>query len=268
MGPRERAAVIRRRPGPPPWSDGSVQRCFPDSFDSPDDDALAAAYAWPESVRSAPALRANMVTSLDGAISVDGLSAGLGSDGDQRIFGVLRDLADVLLVGAGTVRAEGYGGIRLTADRLDRRQRWGLGPAPRVAVVTGGGLAADLGIFTDSDTPPLVITTAAGARGMAGYPATVVKAGTDSVDLPLMVRRLADLGLHRVLCEGGPGLLGRLVDADLLDELCLTSSPQTVGGPATTMLGDVRLAGPVRWELLTLHQQDGNLFSRYRRAVH
>ena len=244
-----------------------MQRCFPDQLDSPDDDALAAAYAWPDTAVSRPVLRANMVTSLDGAIAVEGRSAGLGSAGDQRIFAVLRDLADVLLVGAGTIRAEGYGGIRLDAERLARRHRWGLGAAPRVAVVTGGGLAADLGIFTDAEIPPLVITTTAGAQRMAGYPATIVEAGTDGVDLPSMTRTLAELGLHRVLCEGGPGLLGRLIQADLLDELCLTSSPQTVGGPPGTMLGDVRLADPVRWELQTLHLEHGNMFSRYRRAA-
>ena len=244
-----------------------MQRCFPDHLDSPDDDALAAAYAWPEAAAARPVVRANMVSSLDGAVSIDGRSAGLGSAGDQRIFAVLRDLADVLLVGAGTVRAEGYGGIRLDADRLARRHRWGLGPASRLAVVTAGGLDGDLGIFTDSEAPPLVFTTAAGADRMAGYPATIVPAGRDRVDLAVMVRELAGLGLRRVLCEGGPGLLGRLVDADLLDELCLTWSPQTVGSSPMTMLGDVRLADPVRWELRTLHLEQGNLFSRYRRAA-
>lgn len=244
-----------------------MQRCFPDHLAAPDDDALAAAYAWPETARSRPVVRANMVASLDGVISVDGRSAGLGSAGDQRIFAVLRDLADVLLVGAGTIRAEGYGGIRLDPDRLARRRRWGLGAAPRVAVVTGRGLAADLGIFTDSESPPLLMTTAAGAERMAGYPATILAAGTDAVDLGQMLSLLGELGLHRVLCEGGPGLLGRLIAADLLDELCLTCSPQTVGGPATTLLGGVPLAGPVRWELSTLHLEQGNLFGRYRRAA-
>lgn len=208
-----------------------------------------------------------MVTSLDGAISVDGLSAGLGSGGDQRIFAVLRDLADVLLVGAGTIRAEGYGGIRLDDDRLARRQRWGLGAPPRVAVVTGGSLPADLGIFTDSDVPPLVITTTAGAARMSGHRASIVEAGTERVDLALMVRKLTELGLHRVLCEGGPALIGGMIDADLLDELCLTSSPQTVGGPSATMLGGISLSTPVRWELQSLHLEQGNLFSHYRRAA-
>lgn len=244
-----------------------MQRCFPDHLDAPDDDALAAAYGWPAQTVSRPVVRANMVASLDGAIAVDGRSAGLGSPGDQQMFNILRDLSDVLLVGAGTIRAEGYGGIHLDADRLERRQRWGLGAAPRVAVVTGRGLAADLGIFTDSQTPPLVITTTAGAERMSGYPATVVAAGTDTVDLTRMVAALADLGLHRVLCEGGPGLLGRLVHGKLLDELCLTSSPQTVGGPRVPMLGDIQLDQPARWELATLHVQAGDVFSRYRRVA-
>ena len=242
-----------------------MQRCFPDHLDSPDDDALAAAYAWPAEVASRPVLRANMVGSLDGAMSVDGRSAGLGSAGDQRIFTVLRDLADVLLVGAGTIRAEGYGGIRLDDDRLARRRRWGLGEPPRVAVVTAAGLDADLGIFTDNVAPPVVLTTTAGARRMAGYPATVIEAGTDAVDLPQMVAELARLGLRRALCEGGPGLLGRLVAADLLDELCLTTSPQTVGGDPATLLGGERLAAPARWDLQSLHLEQGNLFGHYRR---
>src|SRR3954451_16319297 len=117
-----------------------VQRCYPDHLDDVDDDDLAAAYAWPAEVARRPVLRANMVASIDGGTAVDGKTAGLGSDADQRVFAVMRDLADVLLVGAGTIRAEGYGGIRLGGDRLARRRRWGLGSPPPVAVVTGRGL--------------------------------------------------------------------------------------------------------------------------------
>ncbi len=92
--------------------------------------------------------------------TVDGRSAGLGNAADEHLFAVLRDLADVILVGSGTVRAEQYGGIRLDAVRPARRVRWGL-PAtpPPIAVVTGRGLDPTLPMFTDTVTPPIVITT-------------------------------------------------------------------------------------------------------------
>src|SRR3954471_6070939 len=101
-----------------------MQRCYPDHLDDADDDDLAAAYAWPAGVAGRAVRRANMVAPIDGGTAVDGTTAGLGSAADQRLFAVLRDLADVLLVGAGTIRAEGYGGIRLDAERLGRRRRW------------------------------------------------------------------------------------------------------------------------------------------------
>lgn len=242
-------------------------RCYPDHLDSPDDDALAAAYAWPDDVDVRPVVRANMVAGIDAGISIGGKSAPLGSDGDQRVFAVLRDLADVLLVGAGTIRAEGYGGIRLDRERLTRRERWGLGTPPPIAVVTGRGLDPDLGIFTDNETPPIVITTTAGARRMSGFPATVIDAGLETVDLVRMMAALDDLGFRRVHCEGGPGLLGRLIASELLDELCLTTSPMTIGDGSPTLLGGVHLAGPARWSLATLHVEDDNLFSRYRRST-
>ncbi len=241
-----------------------MQRCYPDHFDSPDDDTLAAAYAWPDEVGRRPVVRANMVASIDAGVSVDGKSAGLGSDADQRIFAILRDLADVLLVGAGTIRAEGYGGIRLDPQRQARRQRWGLGDAPRVAVVSGSGLDRDLGIFADHQRPPIVITTSKGAQRMSGYPATVIDAGTETVDLGRMITALDGLGLRRLHCEGGPGLLGRLVAAGLLDELCLTTSALTVGAGPMTLLGDIHLPAPVRWSLELLHVDGDQVFSRYR----
>ncbi len=241
-------------------------RCYPDHLDAPDDDALAASYAWPTEVDRRPVIRANMVASLDAGTSVDGKSAGLGSESDQRIFAILRDLADVLLVGAGTIRAEGYGGIRLDAGRKTRRARWGLGDAPRVAVISGGGLDRELGIFTDAERPPIVITTTRGARRMQDYPAVVVEAGSETVDFGAMVAALDEMGLRRVHCEGGPGLLGRLIAAQLLDELCLTTSPMTLGTGPTTLLGDIELPAPVAWQLKSLHLDGDQVFTRYRRS--
>jgi riboflavin biosynthesis pyrimidine reductase len=240
-----------------------VQRCYPDHADSPDDDTLATAYAWPVSPTDRAMLRANMVAAIDAGAVLAGKSEGLGSSADQRLLVVLRDLADVVLVGAGTIRAEGYGGIRLGTDRLERRARWGFGGPPPIAVVTRRGLDRELGIFTDNEVQPIVITSTAGAARMSGHPATVIEAGTDSVEMGAAVRALAGRGFRRILCEGGPSLLGSLVAERLVDELCLTTSPITVGAGPTTLLGAVRLTEPAQWRLQTLHVDGSHVFSRY-----
>ena len=192
-------------------------------------------------------VRANMITSLDGGAAIDGRSGGLGNEADQHLFAVLRDLADVILVGSGTVRAEQYAGIRLDPQRRARRTRWGLpaGPAadrrghrPR----PGRGPAAvhrhrDA---ADRDHPP------GGRRRGCPRGADALIAGDDEVDLAAAIRGLADRGFRRIHCEGGPGLLGQLVAHDLLDECCLTIAPLFLGSGATRLL-PTDLADPVGW---------------------
>ena len=229
------------------------------------DDEVAQVYAWRPG-RSSQQVRANMISSLDGGVALDGRAGGLGSADDQRVLSILRDLADVVLVGAGTVRAEGYGGIHLGSDRLERRRRWGLGGQPPLAVVTARGMDADAAIFTDTPVPPIVVTTAAGAERMKDVAATVIVAGETSVDLDVMLNALGDRGLNRVLCEGGPGLLGHLVAADRLDELCLTGSPMLLGGSPLTLLSGAELATPIRWQLEGVLRSESYLFTRYVRV--
>ena len=109
---------------------------------APDDDTLAPLYRWPD--RRAQLARSSGRTwsrRWTAATTVHGRSGGLGNAADEHLFALLRDLADVILVGAGTVRAEHYGGIRLTAERAARRLRWGLtAEPPPIAVVTARGL--------------------------------------------------------------------------------------------------------------------------------
>ncbi|ODU01866.1 MAG: hypothetical protein ABS81_19545 [Pseudonocardia sp. SCN 72-86] len=205
-----------------------------------DDAALLGHYAYPDDL-DAPYVRVNFVSSLDGAVSVDGVSGGLGSDADKAVFGALRRLADVVLVGAGTVRAEDYRGAR--------RPTTGRDLPPPIAVVTG---SADLDpgarLFTDTTVAPIVLTT-------AGAPAArrdgLRAAGADVALLPdldptTLVGELGRRGLHRVLCEGGPSLFGALAGAGLVDELCLTLSPVVVAGSAGRIAtgpgADLRLA--------------------------
>lgn len=232
--------------------------------DGPDrDDELAALYAWPDA--PGPTVRANMITSLDGGAALNGRSGGLGNEADQHLFAVLRDLADVILVGSGTVRAEQYAGVELDGDRRAGRRRWGL-PAspPPIAVVTGRGLDADLPLFTDFETPPIVVTPRA-AAGRVPVAAEPLIAGDERVDLAAAVRTLADRGFRRIHCEGGPALLGQLIADDLLDECCLTIAPLLLGATATRLL-PVELAGPVSWVPVGVRVGGAHLFARYRRS--
>ncbi|WP_164479130.1 pyrimidine reductase family protein [Nakamurella antarctica] len=233
------------------------------------DDDLAAIYQFPPE-SPGTYVRANMVISLEGGAAIDGVSAGLGSDSDRRVFNIQRDLADVILVGAGTVRKEGYGPSPLPNDRAQRRQRWtGRAQAP-YAVVTKSGLDPELSFFNASEVQPLVITTTAGAEAMSGLragAASIIIAGDEDVDLQVALKALRDKGFSRVHCEGGPSLLGLMVAAGMVDELCLTTAPLLIGNASsTTLLGDTELPAPAKWTLASLLMGSGQLFSRYVRS--
>ncbi|MDJ0395471.1 pyrimidine reductase family protein [Rhodococcus sp. G-MC3] len=193
-------------------------------------------YAYPPRPRR-PWIRANFVSSIDGAVTAGGLSAGLGTPADQAVFTVLRTLADAVLVGAGTVRAENYGGVRFSTDEQERRSALGLAPIPPVVVVTASAhISPDARIFTDTEVPPIVVTAASASpdarRALATTGARVVETPGDNVSTAAILAALDDLGLHRVLCEGGPGLFGQLLNDDAVDDVCLTTAPLLVAGGA------------------------------------
>ena len=242
----------------------------PDVTDLTSLEGLAEAYAYPEPVeRGRPWLRANMVSSLDGAARLDGLSDGLSSPADKRIFGVLRALADVVLVGAQTVRAEGYRPARARAEFAAARAARGQAPAAAIAVVTGS-LDLDLGssLFTEPLVPTLVITCAsapAAALKAAAGVAEVVLAGDERVDPAAMVAVLVERGWTRLLTEGGPHLLGQLAAAGVLDELCLSLAPLLASGDAPRIAGGP--AATERMDLVSLLEEKGFLFARYARSV-
>lgn len=224
----------------------------------PDDAALAAHYAYPEDL-AAPFVRVNFVSSADGAVTVDGRSGDLGGAGDRRLFGLLRRLADVVLVGAGTVRTEDYRGAR--------KPTLGGSTPPPIAVVTGSGdLDPGSRLFTDTHVPPIVLTlptTDAAPLAAAGAEVVVLERLTPD----LLLAALAERGLHRVLCEGGPSLFGDLLAADAVDELCLSLSPLVAGGTAGRIARgpDGSPARPM--DLAGALHEDGTLFLRYRRTA-
>lgn len=232
---------------------------------------LAAAYAYPPALEEAPGrwLRANMVASVDGAATLKGLSGGLSTEEDRRLFHLLRGLADVVLVGAGTVRAEGYGPAKPREEWAALRT--GRPPSPPIAVITRM-LDMDLSGPMFTQAPPhartIVVTTEAAParrRAEAARHADIAIAGADRVELTTAVAALSGRGLRRILAEGGPRLLGQLAAAGLLDELCLTVSPVLVGGAAFRIMTGSTLPSPQQLRLMHVLESRGSLFCRYVR---
>ncbi len=240
-----------------------MRMIYPSASEELDLPRLAEVYAYPASRW----LRVNFVSSADGAATVDGLSGGLSSADDKRVFGILRVLADLVLVGAGTARAEQYKPARRREALTQLRA--GRPAAPPIALVTRTlGLNLSSPLFTEAapDSRTIVITCASSdeeMRAETAKVADVIVAGDDTVDLPATLDELAGRGLGRVLCEGGPHLFGDLLAAGLVDELCLSLGP-TLAGPGASRIiaGDPSAARP-----LTLRQviadDDGFLFCRY-----
>jgi len=242
------------------------------STDSVDDGRLADLYAYPENLKSCW-VRGNMIASLDGGATDEGKAGGLAGPGDRAVFSLMRHAADVIVVGAATVRIENYSGAQLPVAARQERQRRGQAEVPPIAVVTrSGDLDPSARLFTRTEVPPLILTSARtveDTRRRLGTVAEVVDAsGTDpnSADPTVILKVLAERGLFRVLAEGGPLFLGSLIGNGLMNELCLTIAPILVGGTAkriVTGLGDVHTKMR-RTHLLS--DDEGYLYTRYVRA--
>ncbi|MFC9824348.1 pyrimidine reductase family protein [Streptomyces erythrochromogenes] len=234
-------------------------------------DELADAYAYPALAADGRWLRANMVSTLDGAAQHEGRSQPISGETDMRIFGTLRALADVVVVGAETVRQEGYRPARAREAFAARREAAGQGPAPAIAVVTASmDLDFSLPLFTSPLVPTLVVTGAAApsdrvAEAEAAGAEVVVAGEGAAVDAARAVRELAARGLRRQLTEGGPRLLGQFVAADVLDELCLTISPTLTAGGAQRIAGGPSVTVPHRLAPACVLEEAGFLFTSYRR---
>jgi riboflavin biosynthesis pyrimidine reductase len=219
-------------------------------------------------------VRANFIASVDGAVSAGGLSRGLQTEGDQRVFAALRDLADVILVGAGTARAEGYAAVTASERHLELRHRNGLSDALPIAVVSVSlNLDAASALFTGAlpGARSIVVTTVsspAERRAALADVADVLVCGEEEIDVTRLRAELSARGLTRVLCEGGPALFGHLVQHGGCDELCLTISPLLVGpGPGRIVAGPAFEHDPRGLTLDSLLEEDGALFARYRRSL-
>ena len=228
---------------------------------------LAEAYAYPRERW----LRVNFVSSADGAAYIEGRSEGLSSPADKQVFGILRVLADVVLVGAGTARAEEYKAARARPSLAALREgRTAAAPIALVTRTLGLNLASPLFTETVPGARTIVITCAAAdeeLRAETAKVADVIIAGDEVVDLPAARAALEERGLPRVLCEGGPRLFGDLTAAGLVDELCLSLGP-TLAGPGAARIIDGTHLDDARPLALTqvLAADDGFLFCRYAAA--
>lgn len=210
-------------------------------------------------------LRLVMVSSLDGASSIDGRVGALTGPADQRLLTTLREVSDVVLVGAGTVRAEGYGPLTAPPDVRAQRAARGQSADPGLAIVTGRGeLDLEHPLFTEAATRPVVVTVADCPRlAQIGRVADVVLAGEHELDLGLALAGLRQRGLRRISCEGGAGLNGSLLAGRHVDELVLSFSPLLVGGDVPGILGGPALSPPRPATLTGVYGEDGALFTRW-----
>ena len=232
--------------------------------------ALADIYAYPD-LADQVWVRANFVASIDGAITVDGKSGGLSGPADRLVFTLLRSLADVVVAGAGTVRAERY--RQAQPDELWQQVRAGRPPAPPIAVITRR-LELDLsgrlfGQGQDLARTIVLTTELAGEERLkeASRVADVVIAGTDTMTGQAILDALAARGHGRILVEGGTMLLGQLVAEHVLDELCLTVSPVLEGGHASgRQTSPHGPPGLTEMSLAGVLEDDGFLLTRYIRT--
>lgn len=240
------------------------------TFDT-DDGRLAAFYSYPENLERCW-VRANMISSLDGGATDDGKAGGLAGPGDRALFSHMRQEADVILVGASTVRIENYSGAQMSLAERRERQGRGQTEVPPIAVVThAADFEHDARIFTHTEVPPMIMTcreTVPEANARFGSTAEVVDASgahTDRVDPAVALAIFAERGLRRVLSEGGPSLISLLTEHDLLDELCVTIAPILVGGAARRIASGSGEAHTRMRRSHLLTDDEGYLYTRYVR---
>jgi riboflavin-specific deaminase-like protein len=221
---------------------------------------LADHYGYPDG----GAVRANMVSSLDGAVTIDGRSDRLSGPADRIVFRVLRATCDVIVVGAGTARTEDYGPPRAPEALAEFRPSDSRAPA--LAVVTrSADLEPGARVFSDPSNRPVVLTCHAadpGRRAALAEVADVIVVGDSEVHLSDGLDALRQRGLSRILTEGGPSLLGSLAAADLLDELALSWAPVVVGGDAGRIVSTPETMMS-SWLPRGLVESEGTVFAHY-----
>ncbi|UWF77796.1 MULTISPECIES: pyrimidine reductase family protein [Microbacterium] len=242
-----------------------IDRIWPDPASDLSDDDLLAQTRMPEGRRW---VRMNFISSLDGAATHEGRSGGLGDPADRRLFDLLRRPADVVLLGAGTARIEGYGGLRLDEPAVRWRRERGMPPHPVLALVSRRlDLDPDSAVFADAPVRPIVCTVPtapADRREALAEVADLIETGEHDVDPRRLLDELADRGLRHVHSEGGPSLFGSFLDAGVVDALHLTLAPR-LEGATTRRITDHGPAAPVGMRLESVLRAGSELLLHYVR---
>jgi riboflavin biosynthesis pyrimidine reductase len=192
-----------------------------------------------------PFVAVNMIATADGRATIAGRTGPIANRADYELFHALRERVDAVMVGAETVRVEGYGAM-----------------APRGVLVTRSArVPAGVGLLAATENRIIVLTPSPDAM----LPAAAAEVSYVRGPLDEGIRRLAaEHGVRSILCEGGPALLGDLVRAGLVDELHLVLAPKLAGGPdPLTILSGAALDPPADLSLRSLHESGGYLFCRY-----
>lgn len=235
--------------------------------DSPqvDDDYLLERY----SSAQRPFVRFNFVSSIDGSSQADGLSGALGSPGDRRVFALLRRLADVILVGAGTVRAEGYEGQLLSEQDIAWRTAQGMSPQPILALVSHGmNIESTAPVFTQSPVPIVLFTSVQvndEQRRSYGANVSIIQVGeSDGACNPAdIIEYLSGNGYGFIHAEGGPHILGQFATAGQVDSICVSYSPVLVAGDGMRIAVHDQQTFQ-QFGLSSLFEEEGMLFCDYR----
>jgi riboflavin biosynthesis pyrimidine reductase len=213
-------------------------------------------------------VRANMVTTVDGAGAFHGRTKAISDSTDQALLRQLRGHADAIMVGAATVQAEKYGPVTLSPETRAQREAAGYAGAPPLVIVTASAtLSPDLKVFAP-DGPRTIVATLASSAAQATAlhdVADVIVIGDDAIDLARLIAALRERELHRILCEGGPFLLSQLIEDDLVDDMCLTVSPYLAGAQPTTAQPASAREVPTQLRLRHVLSHDDLLYLRYSR---
>ncbi len=227
-------------------------------------------WAYREQSRQGPGrpwVMMNMIASADGAVDWEGASGPLGSAGDKDVFGAIRSLPDVILVGSTTAVVEDYGPPSTSVSTRARRLEAGAWPVARVAVVSNSlSIDPQSRLFDSRSSRPVIITSEASPpdrRRLLAEHADVIVAGGPRVDLTAALDVLAEMGARTVLSEGGPALNAQLIAAGLVDEVFLSVAPMLLAGESRRIAFGAGVAAPVDLELVQVLTEDHYLFLRY-----
>ena len=213
-----------------------------------------------------PYLYTNFALTVDGSATIEGRSGKIGSESDTAMLVALRTRADAVMIGAGTMRAEGYGRVIGDPVKRERRERDGLSPDPLMVIVSGRmDLPWDAPLFVEGHGRVLIFT-ASDMDPPGTETAVDVVRHDEAVDLPRAMQHLrAEENVRALLCEGGPRLHAQLIDTGLVDELFVTHAPKLAGGTGPgIVVGLPEAERELELAWLLADDESGELFARYR----